>query len=60
MTKLRGINDSLPRRLPKAPIIETPKKKSCFIDRNRTDTIQRNLGNFDYDELKEQEQEEAK
>ena len=41
--------------LPKYTVSGKKPRKSVFIDRNSVPRIKRNLGNFDYEELKKEE-----
>lgn len=38
-------------KLPRYTVNKSEKRKSCFIDRNSTPSIKKDLGFFDYDSL---------
>lgn len=51
MSKSYKVDGSHLLKLPKPAISKPPK--STFVDRNRHPDMRRNLGNFDYEELKQ-------
>ena len=55
MIRYNPFRNGVSLKLPRFIVNKLEKRKSCFIDRNSTPNIKKDLGFFDYDSIQDDE-----